>query len=98
MEEQRYTEYTDIIKFHPGNVPVPVAAAVIGMDKNLLKNCMDSGELDLGVIHKPKKKRGKRPYRKFYISPKKLYDLTGFVWNGEKTAEDVLAGIKNNVK
>ena len=77
------------VRFPPGSVPVPVAAAVIGMDKNLLMNCIDAGEIDLGFVHKTPRKRGKRQYRKYYISPKKLYELTGFVWNGEKTVGEV---------
>lgn len=86
------------VRFPPGSVPVQVASAVIGIDKNLLMNCMDAGEIDLGFVHKTPRRRGKRPYRKFYISPKKLYEMTGFIWQGEKTAKEVMsnAGDKAN--
>ena len=76
-------------EFHPGSVPVMVASKVFGMDREVLMNSMDSGELDLGFVHKTPRKRGKRPYRKFYISPKKLYELSGFMWRGEKTVEEI---------
>lgn len=76
-------------EFHPGSVPVMVASKVLGMDREVLMNSMDSGELDLGFVHKTPRKRGKRPYRKFYISPKKLYELSGFMWRGEKTVEEI---------
>ena len=79
----------DLTDFQPGSVPVLVASKVLGMDKEVLMNSMDSGELDLGFVHKTPRKRGKRPYRKFYISPKKLYELSGFIWQGEKTAEEI---------
>lgn len=76
-------------EFHPGSVPVMVASKVLGMDREVLMNSMDSGELDLGFVHKTPRKRGKRSYRKFYISPKKLYELSGFMWRGEKTVEEI---------
>lgn len=84
------------VSFPPGSVPVRVASAVIGMDKNLLMNCMDAGEIDLGFVHKTPRKRGKRPYRKFYISPKKLYEMTGFIWQGEKTEKEVFENAGND--
>lgn len=88
----------DNVRFPPGSVPVQVASAVIGMDKNLLMNCMDAGEIDLGFVHKTPRKRGKRPYRKFYISPKKLYEMTGFIWQGEKTAKEVMSNAGASTK
>lgn len=69
--------------FGIGNVPVKVASKVLGMKPDTIRNKMEDGTLDLGVIYKARKKRGKRSYRNTYISPKKLYDLTGYVWKGE---------------
>lgn len=72
-----------IPEFSEGNVPVRVAAKVLGMKPDTVRNRMEDGTLDLGVIYKSRKKRGKRPYRNTYISPKKLYELTGYIWRGE---------------
>ena len=43
-------------EFHPGSVPVMVASKVLGMDREVLMNSMDSGELDLGFVHKTPRK------------------------------------------
>ena len=72
-----------IPEFSEGNVPVRVAAKVLGMKPDTVRNRMEDGTLDLGVIYKSRKKRGTRSYRNTYISPKKLYELTGYIWRGE---------------
>lgn len=79
----------EVMEFQSGCVPVLVAATVLGMDKEILKDSMTSGELEIGFVHLTPKKRGRRSYRKFYISPKKLYELSGFIWRGERTADEV---------
>lgn len=84
-----YEEYKQYPDFSLGAVPVPVAAKVIGMDKDILRRAMKNKEIDLGVVRPCVKKRGRRRYSNFYISPKKLYELTGYIWKGEKTVEEL---------
>ena len=73
-------------EFREGRVPMKVASRVMGMKPDTIRNMMEAGTLDLGIIYAARKKRGKRSYRNTYISPKKLYELTGYVWKGEKEA------------
>lgn len=71
-------------EFRKGNVPIKVVSEVMGMKPDTIRNKMEDGTLDLGVIYRARKKRGKRSYRNTYISPKKLYELTGYIWKGEE--------------
>ena len=73
-------------EFSPGSVPLKVVSKVLDMKPDTIRDKMEDGTLDLGIIYKARKKRGKRAYRNTYISPKKLYELTGYVWKGEKEA------------
>ncbi|MRM89638.1 hypothetical protein EAI28_14990 [Faecalicatena contorta] len=91
MEEWIVAEGREIMadldqEFSPGSVPMKVVSKVMGMKPDTIRDWMEAGILDLGAIQKARKKRGKRSYRNTYISPKKLYDLTGYVWKGEKEA------------
>lgn len=85
----------DEINFPIGCVPLKVAATVMGMDIDVLKSGMEAGDLDLGYIHRTPRKRGRKPYRRFYIMPKKLYELSGFMWEGEQTALEVRERMKH---
>lgn len=77
-------------EFEQGNVPVKVAARAVGKDVDWVKAGIISGWLPIGYATK----KGKQvesieeinPKEKtnFYISPKKLWEETGFVWRGEK--------------
>lgn len=74
-----------------GSVPVAVAARVYGKDRNWVRAGIVCGWLPIGIaIRKGKpvtkleemdSKFGKINYR---ISPKQLYEQTGYVWRGEK--------------
>lgn len=61
-----------------GNVPVKVAARVLGKSEFYVRCAIQDGNLDIGICSG----RGKR--KSYYISPKKLFELTGYVWEGEK--------------
>lgn len=77
--------------FKKGSVPVAVAARVYGKDANWVRAGLISGWLPIGVatrrgeqvtsIDKMCSKYGRINY---YISPKKLYEETGYIWRGEK--------------
>lgn len=65
-------------------VPIRIAERVLGMGADQIRNRMEDGSLDIGFIFPSPKKRGKRAYRNTYISPKKFWEVTGYIWKGEK--------------
>lgn len=77
--------------FTTGSVPVKVAARVYKKDPCWVRAGIISGWLPIGIATR----RGKQitsvddmDSRKgrinYYISPKKLYDDTGYIWEGER--------------
>lgn len=64
-------------EFHPGNVPVKVAARVFGKSEIWVRRGMLDGWLDIGIANEGDTRCN------VYISPKKLWELTGFIWRGE---------------
>lgn len=63
-------------EFNAGGVPVEVAAKVYGKDATWVRQGIEDGWLPVGHMTKSENKRN------FYISPKKLWEDTGFVWRG----------------
>lgn len=63
-------------EFGPGGVPMEVAAKVYGKDVTYVREGIDAGWLPIGRCTKRSKNRS------FYVSPKKLWEDTGFVWRG----------------
>lgn len=79
------------IEFQPGSVPVAVAAKVFGKDASWVRAGIVVGWLPIGtatrngnVVTKIEEIDSKQGRINFYISPKKLYDETGYVWKGER--------------
>lgn len=76
--------------FNNGNVPVSIAAKVYGKDPCWIRAGIINGWLPIGnatrngkqitSIDEMNSKLGRINY---YISPKLLYEQTGFVWKGE---------------
>lgn len=75
--------------FPEGSVPVKVAAKVYGKDPSWVRAGIISGVLPIGsatrkgapvTIDEYKKARSGRC--NFYISPKMLYEHTGYLWTG----------------
>ena len=62
--------------FKQGGVPVLIAAKVYGKDPSWVRCQIKAGLLPIGLATK----RGKRT--NYYISPKLLYEHTGYVWEG----------------
>lgn len=60
-----------------GSVPVRVAARVLGKSEMYVRHAIEDKRIDIGCCSG----RGKR--KSYYISPKKLYELTGYEWEGE---------------
>lgn len=80
------------IIFEKGSVPVAVAARIYGKDACWIRAGIISGWLPIGVatrngkqitsIDKIDSRLGRINY---YISPKRLYEETGFIWRGERS-------------
>lgn len=75
----------DII-FHEGSVPVAVAARVYGKDPTWVRAGIVNGWLPIGIatVNKVKASGSEEARTNFYISPKRLYEETGYIWKGEK--------------
>lgn len=73
------------------SVPVSIVAKVYGKDCSWVRAGLITGYLPIGMatrkgrqvttIEEMNSKYGRINY---YISPKKLFDETGFLWNGDK--------------
>lgn len=77
--------------FVTGSVPVSVAARVYGKDASWVRAGIISGWLPIGnatrkgkLITDIEDMNSKYGRINFYISPKKLYEETGYLWKGEK--------------
>lgn len=78
-------------KFPQGSVTVAVAARVYGKDASWVRAGIVSGWLPIGKATRSGKlvttieEMDSRYGRiNFYISPKRLYEETGFLWKGER--------------
>lgn len=81
-------------QFAIGSVPVAVAAKVYGRDASWVRAGIVSGWLPIGratrdgklitTIEEMDSKFGRINY---YISPKRFYEDTGYVWKGEKEVD-----------
>lgn len=74
-----------------GSVPVKVAARVYGKDASWVRAGIITGYLNIGEATRNGKRvtsleemNSKYGRINFYISPKRLYEDTGYVWRGEK--------------
>lgn len=77
------------IKFDTGSVPVNIVAKVYGKDACWVRAGIIAGWLPIGTATRNGKvvtdiseidsRRGRINY---YISPKKLYEETGYIWGG----------------
>lgn len=79
------------IVFTPGSVPVAVAARVYGKDATWIRAGLITGYLEIGtatrngkVITSIDQMNSRLGRINYYISPKKLYEETGFIWKGER--------------
>ena len=79
------------IVFSPGFVPVAVAARVYGKDATWIRAGIITGYLEIGtatrqgkVINTIDQMSSKFGRINYYISPKKLYEETGYIWKGER--------------
>ena len=80
-----------MIEFADGSVPVAVAARIYGKDASWIRAGIIAGGLPIGkatrngkLITDIEEMNSKFGRINFYISPKKLYEDTGYIWKGEK--------------
>lgn len=81
----------DETEFRPGSVPVMVAARVYGKDASWVRAGIISGWLPIGkatrrgkLVTSIEEMDSKYGRINFYISPKLLWEQTGYLWKGEK--------------
>lgn len=77
------------MEYKNGSVPIAVAARVFGKDASWVRAGIISGWLPIGVATRDGKKidnihdiDSKKGRINFYISPKLLYEFTGYKWGG----------------
>ena len=80
-----------MIAFGEGSVPVSVAAKVYGKDATWVRAGIVVGWLPIGKatrkgkqVTKLEEMDGRLGRINFYISPKLLYEDTGYIWKGER--------------
>lgn len=78
-------------EFTQGSVPVAVAARIYGKDATWIRAGIISGWLPIGkatrngeLVTNIKEIDSRKGRINFYISPKLLFEQTGYVWKGEK--------------
>lgn len=78
-------------EFASGSVPVSVAARVYGKDATWVRAGIIAGWLPIGTATRKGELvtdvcdiDSRLGRINFYISPKKLYEHTGYVWKGER--------------
>lgn len=77
--------------FKEGSVPVRVAARVYGKESSWIRAGIITGYLPIGTATRKGKQisdikeiDSRKGRINFYISPKLLYEQTGYLWKGEK--------------
>lgn len=78
-------------EFITGSVPVSVAARVYGKDASWVRAGIIAGWLPIGkatrngqLVTKVEEIDSRYGRINFYISPKKLWEETGYLWRGER--------------
>lgn len=78
-------------EFKNGSVPIKVVARVYGKDATWVRAGIISGWLPIGhatrngqEIKDISECNSKKGRINFYVSPKRLYEETGYLWKGER--------------
>ena len=79
------------ITFSTGSVPISVVARVYGKDSCWVRAGIIAGWLPIGVATRNGQRitdvtdiSSKKGRINFYVSPKKLYEETGYIYDGER--------------
>lgn len=75
-----------VLRFSGKNIPVTAVAKIMGKDQQFVRQAMIEGLLPIGVAFR---KKGSSQYD-FYVSPKLLYDFTGFFFDDDLMNEVVV--------
>lgn len=82
------------MEFAIGSVPITLVAKIFGKDPNWVRAGIIAGWLPIGiatrngeVVTSLEDMNSKQGRINYYISPKKLYEETGYIWKGETTDE-----------
>lgn len=81
-------------EFGIGSVPVSVVAKVMGKDATWVQAGIISGWLPIGKATQEKqlitsmKQLDRNKKTNYYVSPKLLWELTGYVWKGKERKDD----------
>ena len=74
-----------------GSVPIAVAAKVYGKERTWVRAGIITGYLPIGIATRDgepvtsiKEMNGRKGRITYYISPKLLYEHTGYSWKGER--------------
>lgn len=78
-----------MVTFEMGSVPVATAAKIFSKDANWVRTGIIAGWLPIGIATRDGEKitqidqmNSKYGRINFYISPKLLYEFTGYIWKG----------------
>ena len=78
-------------EFATGSVPISVAARVYGKDAAWIRAGIIAGWLPIGtatrdgkVVTSLEEQDSRQGRINYYISPKKLFEETGYIWKGER--------------
>lgn len=78
-------------RFASGSVPIAVAARVYGKDPSWIRAGIIAGWLPIGTATRKGKRvtsidemNSKYGRINYHISPKRLYEETGYIWRGER--------------
>ena len=80
----------EVVEFGTGSVPVSIAAKVYGKDATWIRAGIIAGWLPIGVATRDGERitdvsqiDSRFGRINFYISPKKLFEDTGYIWKGK---------------
>jgi len=68
-----------MVRFTGTNVPIAKVAKIMGKDQRFIRQALIKGILPIGVAYK---KDESKQYD-FYVSPKLLYEFTGFYFDDD---------------
>ena len=66
-------------EFGPGSPTVAETAKIVGKDPCFVREGIEKGWFPVGIC------RINNGNRSFYISPKKLWEVTGYIWKGRES-------------
>lgn len=76
QETKTLEEQESMLTFSGANIPVPLAASIMGKDPMFIRIGLQRGLLPFGVAYK---KRDRNQQYDYYISPKLFYEFTGVI-------------------